>query len=381
MSQSPVLKKLGITFSIFAIGLVFIVVYFLSASAAIVITPEVKPVTLKLDFTLVDSESKADTNHIVGTTWNSKLTKEGSFNVEKFTEEEPGKASGEVLITNNRSTEQTLVQETRLLTSEGILFRLNNTVSIPARSTRIARASADQPGANGDMPVDVKLSVPGLSEALQKNVFAVSHTAFAGGILRSGVVTEQDVTQATERITKDIIEEAHIEYLAEYLKNSGSLGDTAAPEVVAEITIDSSVPSVPVGEKAKGYNVTVTGTVHGLAFNTQEVLQKVQSRFVSKLPAGEDFVSLDPDSLIYSTTINEDGDVILTVSITGESIITPDGVAIEQRDIAGKSEKELIRYLTSLPGITTVQVEFSPFWVSSVPYLPSRTTIEITEKE
>ncbi len=381
MSNSPVLKKLGITFGIFAVGLILIVVYFLASNATIVITPEVKSITLNLDFILVDNADEADTTHIVGNVWERNITREQSFNVENFTKEEDGYASGEVIITNNRSTEQTLVEKTRLLTSDGILFKLNNTVVIPPKSTRITRATADQKGMSGDIAREVKLTIPGLSKALQTNVYAVSNTTFAGGVMRSGEVTESDITRATERIKKAILEQAQIDYLAEYLEQIGSLGTTAAPEVVTDITIDSVVSNVPVGETAKGYKVKVTGTVRGVAFNTQEVLQKVQSRFITKLPTGEEFVSMDPNSILYTVSINKEGATILTTSITGQSIITPDGVAIEQRDIAGKNEKELKEYLMSIPGINNVQVSFSPFWVTNVPYLPSRTTIEVTEKE
>lgn len=379
MSHSPVLKKLSITFSIFAVGLVLIVLYFLVAKASITITPEVKPTTLDLTFNLVDRPDQTDTTHIVGSTWSRSTTKEQRFSVEHFTNEEEGKASGEVTITNNRSTEQTLVEETRLLTTDGILFRLNNTITIPPQSTRLARATADSAGPAGDIAAGVKMTVPGLSEALQTNVFAESHTAFAGGVVRSGEVTEADINRATETIKQALVEQAHIDYLAEYLEQKGSLGSTAAPELVTETIIDSVVSDVPVGSTTKGYTVTVTGTVKGIAFDTQEVVQKVQSRFVSQLPKGEAFVSLNPDSIIYTTTQDEQGEPLLIVTITGASIITPDGVTIEQRDIAGKNEKELMTYLTSLPGISAVDVSFSPFWVHSVPYLPSRTIIQIAE--
>ncbi len=86
-------------------------------------------------------------------------------------------AQGKVRITNTDSVPLTLVKTTRLLTSDGKLYRLAQTVIVPAQGQIIADAYADQNGSLYAIGPST-FSVPGLPASLQSYVAVSSESAF-----------------------------------------------------------------------------------------------------------------------------------------------------------------------------------------------------------
>jgi uncharacterized protein with FMN-binding domain len=82
-------------------------------------------------------------------------------------------AQGQVSIMNNSNNSIQLVKTTRLLTSDGKIFRLSENVSVPAGSHAAAFIYADKNGSAYAIGPS-RFSFPGLSDALQTIVYAVS---------------------------------------------------------------------------------------------------------------------------------------------------------------------------------------------------------------
>src|SRR3989338_4000025 len=82
-------------------------------------------------------------------------------------------STGTVKIYNNLSFAQSLVATTRLLSQEGVLFRLKSAVTIPAGGSVDAPVYADLPGVSGDIK-PTRFTIPGLSEVRQASVYAES---------------------------------------------------------------------------------------------------------------------------------------------------------------------------------------------------------------
>src|SRR5690606_9666825 len=72
---------------------------------------------------------------------------------------------GTVTVINNSSRNQPLVATTRLLSPNGELFRIRNTVQVPARSTvENVEVYADQPSPEMEIG-PTKFTIPGLSQS------------------------------------------------------------------------------------------------------------------------------------------------------------------------------------------------------------------------
>ena len=87
-----------------------------------------------------------------------------------------GRAGGMVTIINTTSRAQPLVATTRLLSSNGILFRITKSVVVPARGQVRVAAAADAIGAAGDIE-PTRWTIPGLSRVLQQLIYAESRSA------------------------------------------------------------------------------------------------------------------------------------------------------------------------------------------------------------
>ncbi len=113
--------------------------------------------------------------------------------VDRPGEETSGYAKGTILIINESGNGQTLVATTRLLSEGGVTFRLDSRVFVPARARVSAAMTADQSGAQGDVPVG-RFTIPGLSVAVQKAIYGETSEPTRGGMTVSGApFTEEDV--------------------------------------------------------------------------------------------------------------------------------------------------------------------------------------------
>ena len=90
-----------------------------------------------------------------------------------------------------------MVATTRLLTSEGVLFRLKDRVNVPAGGEIEVEVYADQSGIASEIGPS-QFTIPGLRTDLQKLIYAVSKESMKGGIKKTGVLSVDDWSRAQE---------------------------------------------------------------------------------------------------------------------------------------------------------------------------------------
>ncbi len=118
------------------------------------------------------------------------------------------RAGGTVKIVNTTDRAFTFVATTRVLSKDGILFRLTKPVSLPAKKTVVAEVLADKPGIAGDIGPTV-FTLPGLPTAeLREQIYAVSEVAMVGGTGERAVVTESDLTRAKVALQAQLAKDA-----------------------------------------------------------------------------------------------------------------------------------------------------------------------------
>lgn len=111
-----------------------------------------------------------------------------------------GKAAGTIRIQNDGGAAQTLIPTTRFLSEGGVLFRLTDRVSVPARRSISVTLTADQPGKTGDVAPG-RFTIPGLPKAQQAKVYGISDTAFTGGEVAVGTpFTADELARDTEAL-------------------------------------------------------------------------------------------------------------------------------------------------------------------------------------
>ncbi len=122
-----------------------------------------------------------------------EIETEARVTLERQGEERPGYAKGEVEIVNESGNAQTLVATTRFLSADGVVFRLDARVVVPARGRVKAAFTADQAGPQGDVPAG-RFTIPGLPAATQQVVYGLTSAPTSGGLTYEGApFTEDDL--------------------------------------------------------------------------------------------------------------------------------------------------------------------------------------------
>ena len=66
------------------------------------------------------------------------------------------------------------------------------------------------------------------------------------------------------------------------------------------------------------------------------------------------------------------------IALQTTAVIGPDIHAVDiKKEVAGKKSGDAQSIIGQLPGVTSVSVQLSPFWVSSIPTNPSKVTVTI----
>lgn len=180
-----------------------------------------------------------------------------------------GRAEGMVTIYNNENNPRNLVRLTRLQAESGNIFRIQSDITIPANGTVKATVLADEPGTAGNLPPG-KLTIPGINQSAQANVFAENTEAFTGGIQTVSMVSENDITEATKQLTEML--------QSEISRAIEDQSDDARIAVLAEPIHITATSDPEVGSSANQTTVTVSGVSQGVVFKKSEVEARLTDR-------------------------------------------------------------------------------------------------------
>lgn len=246
-------------------------------------------------------------------------------------------ARGTVTLINESSGDQGLVSTTRLLSTEGVLFHTDETVTVPADDSIDVAVYADQPGANGNIPAS-RFEIVALNASLKPKIYATSADPMTGGVINQVTLTDQLIEQAQAAALQALTTELEAQYEPENLiinvtaqTLNGASGDT--------------VETVEVNSVGTAWTAPVTPELVG----TKEYT-----------------LSRDGDDIVVS------GEVEQTVEPLTEDFIDP---AV----LTGKTEQQIRDYLADFEQVDSVAVSFVPFWLDRTPQLAQQINIEIVQ--
>jgi len=278
--------------------------------------------------------------------------------------EVPGIATGMVTIYNEMSFSQGLIATTRLLTPDDKLFRIKEGVTIPAGDKVAVEAYADQVGPSGNIG-PTSFTIPGLSPARQKQVYAKSEQPFAGGLSTIKILTNTDFTRAREAAESQLIEQA----LEEFSKVD--LPTTSANIYLSNtITTSSDNP----GDEKNSVTVTSSAMAYALSFNKEVVLAQIKQALDQSLSQNQSILAFNEESFSYTIINIDDAESTakLQAYLEGFATLQSDTELIDTRELVGLSVEEIQNRLLTNDAIQEVQVKFSPFWVSRAPRRPDK---------
>ena len=363
------MKRIIISFLIAVVAIASLVLYYTLARATITLV--VAPDSMVMETTLELKQYGDD--GVAGTIMETELIQSKNFYASPSGELEE-KASGTVTFVSSYSAPQTLIATTRLVSPQGVLFRLTKTITVPANG-RLENVPvvADQAGEASAIPPS-RFTIPGLRAALQEMIYAESiepmrRLAKPG----STEILPLDLDQARKSLTDILVPQA-LAKLREQLPE-----DQRNLNVVYKSETTKAESDVPAGSKNNQFNYTVTVKVTAVFYNPDQLREQAMVKLQSDLSSGRKILNLEPESLAVSID-SVAGDLtssLLKVKFLAQVIITDPNLVFAKSDLLGRTPAEVQNYFQGIPGVKEVKIELTPFWVKSVPTVDNHINLKL----
>lgn len=362
-------KIVALSFLFLTIGLIAVIVFMTSKRATISITTKEHPIDIESTVHIGKPESQLNISGSVTSTV-VNLTKTYFPTGSK---KESGTAKGLVTLHNISKSSQPLVKTTRLLTPEGVLFRLSSGVTVPAGGSIQAEVYADQEGPSGDIGPTTRFSIPGLNKKRQTEVYASSDSPMKGGLRSIGILSLADLGKAKEEFRALLQKEGENRLRAAFPNNPGVF-------MMVQHIIDESES---VGDEVSEFSLSGKATIAGVFYDEVAVANTAESALSKHIvdDVGLIRVTGAPPTVSLERVDIQDQTAELVVYHSGVETLNPESKQLQKTLFFGKNKEEVRRFLLKLDNVYGVDVTFRPVWVGTIPYVPDHVQVMVKQVE
>lgn len=385
--------------------------FFISPRAEIVVKPRIDTIetTQNIIITLAEAEIPEEEQNLPVVS--AILVETEIADAETFAstrkEYEVTNASGKVTLINEDDEDKFIIPS-RLVTDEGLIFRTQSDLVIPAATpdgpgTLVATVVADsfdaqeRPiGDRGNIENGTDLTFPGFREELQALYYA---KADQGPLVGGSTLTRYFVDEGDGELARQIVEESFrvrgIEHLrAEIEKRSNReekqyiLLDRA--NLVRAQQQEFNFDETLVGQELTTFDVFARYQIGGVVFDQAEVIGHLQKKLRLNQDQRKKIVEIDTKSVDYrllnTEKLNEEGWGKLSVSIIGvetidfeaDNAFAQDWQESIKREVAGKDLNQARGILVNHPEVEeVVSLTITPFWNKVVPGILDQVDLKI----
>ena len=284
-------------------------------------------------------------------------------------------AIGEVTIINNYNKNQPLVATTRLLAPDGKLFRLKNTVNVPAGDSVTVEIYADEPGP--EMAIKpTKFTIPGLWAGMQDDIYAESGADIVYQQKIKKYIKEEDIEGAIRDMKQRLLANAKEDINENFSSYSQIKYKIDENSIQSEVAADA-------GEEVDEFLAEMTADVVVVAFDGQAAADLAKQKFLSTMPRNKELISFDFNSIIYALNTFDDvqGAASLNATFEGRVSLKDSSDVVDLEKIRGINRGQLDVYLSEIDDIAGYEIKFSPgflpAFMQKVPHLVDRITVEM----
>jgi hypothetical protein len=366
-------RKIAFTFvllvSVFAGG-----VFLLSFSRA-TITIHPKTESIRTEFLIDVARNSDSAEAIAGRVFETVVSATQEFSVASSSEALPNRAHGAVTITNTTARSQTLVATTRLLSPEGVLFRIEESVRVPAGGNIEVEAAADESGPAGEIG-PTRFTIPGLPQSLQDKIYAWSVLPMREGTRALRVLAGEDITRASDELQTALFQQG-----SALLRERALLEAAPKREVWSETVLERG-PNIPIGTEAESFSLTVRLRIVGVFVDANRIAASAAARLRDATPADAKFISEDRESLRIQVERADAAaeEATLRLIQEGKAILAPTSPILAKDRLAGLDKDDARKYLIGFERIRDVDIALTPFWSRKLPRLPRQIVIKIEEE-
>lgn len=364
-------RRIAVSFVAVTCLLLGLVVYLSFAEATIVVTPAPQSVNISKELTIVADEPALE-NEISGVTLSTVFEQAKVFSLEGAEGEMvQAKAGGLVTIYNTHTASQTLVETTRLLTPDGILFRIDETVNVPAGGEVTVMAHADEVGKQGEI-AQTRFTIPGLNATLQEKIYAQSTEAFTGGEVTVTTLTSEMLDTFAAELEQEMTTSAQA-----VLVDGGVGGsyDRASYSVEVLERKSDTEPGTETGQVTLSMQIKLTGVFYLL----DDVWEKLEADLSVAVPEELELAAIDTSTIVVSVEeVDVDaGIATLRASIEAPATLSTQSDLLNPERFVGKSSADVVKELEAYDLIESVAIRVTPFWLKRLPSLQDHIKVEV----
>ena len=361
-------KKLARLFIVLTVVLIIAIVYFSFSKLTIAISPsqEVINNNVLLDVYNQPNSESALAGSVMSITANS----ENTFLVsgEEIIGEE---VVGSVTIVNNYSKDQALVATTRLLSPDDKLYRIKNSVNVPAGGSVEVEIYTEE--IKPEMAISpTQFIIPGLWSGIQDKIYAKNDQAFIYRTKTEKYVRPNDISQAEQELKNSLINKVKAEakrmFSDEY-------------EVIYDVNTDLTNYdySVKIGDKVSEFSMKAESQVVIIAFLKTRARELAFNKLSLLIPSDKQIQDFSNEDLAYNLdNYNlKDGVATVKISFSGEMSLKGNAEILDRTQLVNLNKEQLEKYLHSFPEIESFELNFFPSFKKTAPSLPEKIEIEI----
>ncbi|MFC1599124.1 hypothetical protein ACFL2U_03935, partial [Patescibacteria group bacterium] len=276
-----------------------------------------------------------------------------------------GDTVGKVKLTNELTKEQVLVATTRLLTSDNVLYRLNDRVSIPAGGSVDATVFADD-DSKPLAKAGTKFTIPGLSESLQKLVYAETNNDFAADGATVKAISQEELDSALETLSEELALQVV------------SQEDSSNTKILTKEVIEQEF-SDQVGAEVNEYTLRLKLAIVGVIFEAEPVNLYSRELLQSLVPTGRELIGSSSDNLLYEIEKYDLDNELAQIksTINGNVILSEDSPILDRDKLIKLNFDEIKTYLENFDDVQKAEINFFPSWVKKIPYFQDHIIIKI----
>lgn len=292
------------------------------------------------------------------------------------------KAHGTIRVYNENSTQsQELVANTRFISEDGKLFRLQTAVSIPGGTmdgrklipgTLDVQVTAAEPGPEYNIGAS-KFSLPGLvGSAAYTKIFGESLRAMSGGASREvAVVTEEDISKAEDELVAALKIQAMESLLAKVPPQFQVLQDSFDSAIIEDNSL------VKPGAELDEFNYTGKVKISMVGFHKEDADLLARHFLSSHIGADQD-INEETFHVVYKASKENEGRGVIPIEVQVEA----DGYekidsGAMKKLAQGVPDSQFQQLVKEYPFLAKAQFSLWPFWVSRIPRDEARINLEV----
>ncbi len=341
--------------------------------AHITINTEATPVSLNLNLSATGGAKKLDeTSNIIPSsvqtykqTATQKITATGSQDI-------GSKATGTISIRNCQdSTKSYSVAAGTIFTGSGNNYATTQAYTIPQAvfigSCQTPTVTVDVIATAGGTAYN-QAATSYTSDALPGN-FIMNGSAMTGGTSKVvTVVSQQDLNGALTAISNDTTQPKKSDVTDQFKSKLDAAGYYLI-ESTLKVSKPTASSSPAVGQPATDATVTVTTTYSVLALKKSDLTKAITDYAKKQIDTTKQ--TIDTTDILSQVTVDvanqiSTTDAALSVSGSVNAVPAIDANTVKS-DAAGKKKGDIQATISSWPGVKSVTIKLSPFWVSKVP--------------